>query len=133
MKGVVEGDVGRACLHCALTRGVSATDSPRAVGLQHGIIGVRYARGNHATFDLRPKTDKVYNKSEEERAAIVKGTAGRVRAKRLASRASETPITMHSTAAERLHPPALLQSGTIGWPLLCPALHLFLSQTCRPT
>ena len=33
------------CLRgCALTRGVAATGSPRAVGRQHGIIGVRCAR-----------------------------------------------------------------------------------------
>ena len=44
--------------------------SPRAVGAQHGIIGARYARGNHASFDLRPKSDEVYNKSKKERAAI---------------------------------------------------------------
>jgi hypothetical protein len=37
--------VGWRCLRgCALTRGVTATDSPRAVGREHGIIGVRCAR-----------------------------------------------------------------------------------------
>jgi hypothetical protein len=68
----------------------------------------------------------VYNKSEKERAATFKRTAGRVRAKLLPSRASETPIPMHPTDAEFLQAPALLRGG---WPLLCPPQHLDQTQT----
>jgi hypothetical protein len=66
-------------------------------------------------------------------SVCIKGTAGRVRAKRLASRASDTTITMHPTAPERLHPPARRRGGTIGWLLLCPAQQLCRSQTCSPS
>ena len=33
----------------------------------------------------------------------------------------------------RLHSPARRRGGTNGWPLLCPAQHLFRSPTCRPS
>ena len=61
--------------------------------------------------------------ARQEAGGFDQGTAGRVRAKRLASRASEAPIPMHPTAPELLHPPALLRGGAIGWPLLRPALY----------
>jgi hypothetical protein len=40
---------------------------------------IRDVRGNSASFDLRTKTHQACNKSEKERAAIFKGTAGRVK------------------------------------------------------
>ena len=55
---------------CALTPGVAATDSPRAVGRQHGIIGVRCARQPCELRFTDENTPGVQQKREAARGDI---------------------------------------------------------------
>jgi hypothetical protein len=106
---------------------------PRNATWTLGLVRIKRTIAPSSSERLHPLVlQQASNKSEKERAAIFKGTAGRVRSKRLPSHASETPIPIHSTCTVRLHAPALLQCGTIGWPLPSSAQNLCRTETCGP-